>query len=237
MKKLILLVALILAAGLCFAQEDADEAPAKPPKPEFFDLEINIGVPVHWTNSPVDHKFYSNVIDTDKVVTANTAIGAALLFNFGRKIGLTLDADIFVGSDVMGHTTTDSYSNTLMGINALFGPVFYLYNGTLLRIPLAIGFHMYYWSSDSWQYIGVGGAGPGTANTWIKTSDFQIGPGAYLGIQFHFNRSLYIFSRTNVAVDLFRWHKVAYNATPEKKDSEVTFAWSVKPAIGVGIKF
>ena len=236
MKKLVLLMALILAAGLCFAQDDGEEAAAQP-KPETFDLEITIGVPIHWTNSPTPHNFITTQYDEDKTVTANTAIGVALLFNFGRKIGFTLDFDFFFGSDVMGHSPTDSYSNTLFGVNALLGPVIYLYNGNFLRIPLALGVHVYYWSSDAWVndnwLIGTPGA-------WHKTRDLQLGPGFYLGIQFHFNDHIYIFSRTNVALDLFRWHQlVLSDGSGVGKESEVEFAigWQVKPTIGIGVKF
>ena len=231
MKKLFLLAALILIAGLCFAQNG--EAAAEQEKPELFDLEITIGVPVHWTNSPITHGFYSSADDTDKVVTANTAIGVALLFNFGRKIGFTLDTDFFFGSDVMGHTNPYSSSSTLFGANVLLGPVIYLYNGSFLRIPLALGVHMSYWSSDAWVQIGTPATG------WIKTRDLQFGPGAYIGIQFHFNNNLYIFSRTNVAVDIIRWHGIMTSTGNfgHENGFELAIAWQVKPAIGVGIKF
>ena len=235
MKKLVLLlVAFILVAGFCFAQEEEETAPAKPEK---LDLEITIGVPIHWTNSLAPHKFYGTAVDEDKTVTANTAIGIALLFNVNKKLGFTFDFDFFVGADVMGHTDTDSYSNTLFGANALLGPVIYLYNGSFLRIPLAIGLHAYYWSSDHWDGTM---AGINTGNVWVKTTDLQLGLGISLGIQFHFNDSLYIFSRTNAAIDVFRLHKVSGNdGTDEIKEShaKMEIGWLVKPTIGVGVKF
>ena len=249
-------MALFLVAGLCFAQ-DSDEESAAPAKPEKFDLEITIGVPIHWTNSPVPHEHWYDLFDAmsagatstayqfdeDKTVTADTAIGVALLFNFGKKMGFTLDWDFFFGSDVMGHSPTDSYSHTLFGTNLLLGPVIYLYNGSFLRIPLALGIHAYYWSSDAWIPNGAG-----TTGEWLKTRDLQLGPGLYLGIQFHFSRSLYIFSRTNVAFDFFRWHQIvaSYDNTGaggtvndvfKESNTEWVMAWHVKPAVGVGIKF
>ena len=226
-------MALLLVVGLCFAQED--EAPAKP-KTEFFNLELSIGVPVHWTTSPVNHLFFQNTDpDMDRTVTANTAIGISMNMNFGRVIGLVIDADVFVGTDVMGHSTsTTSYSNSLFGMNALVGPVFYLYNGSFLRVPLAVGLHVYYWSADHWDELAS------TAGAWIKTKDFQLGPGLYLGIQFHFNRSLYMFSRTNVAFDIFRIHSVTgYKAAAVDLtcDKFIEFGWEVKPTLGLGVKF
>ncbi|MCL1814591.1 MAG: hypothetical protein FWG27_02055 [Treponema sp.] len=244
MKKLFLLAALILIAGLCFAQDEEAGTPAREKKPrevELLDVEVSAGFPVHWTNSPIDHKFFQDAeIDTDRTVTSNTAIGLALLFNFNKKFGLTLDTDFFYGADVMGHTGTDSYSTSLFGANVLLGPVFFLYNGNFLRIPLAIGAHMSYWSSDHWDYTGTTPGGITGADTWIKIRDLQLGPGAYLGIQFHFNDSIYIFSRTNVAIDLFRWHQIwHYDGATEVKEThtELAIAWTIKPSIGLGIKF
>ena len=236
MKKLLLVAALILVVGFCFAQDADDDTPAKD-KPELFDLEVTAGVPIHWTNGLATHGFFGTD-DEDKTVTANTAIGVALLFNFGRKIGFTLDTDFFFGSDVMGHPTPESFSSTLFGINALLGPVIYLYNGSFLRIPLAMGLHVYYWSSDHWASDGVGA---GMNDAWAKMRDLQMGPGLYIGIQFHFNNNIYIFSRTTVAVDLFRWHQIWYNDgagnVSKDTDTEFTVAWHVKPALGLGIKF
>ena len=243
MKKLVLLCALVLVAGLCFAQdEDAAEA-----RGSFFSLEISIGVPVHWTNSPIEHYFFDPndtdpedlAIYRDRTVTSNTAIGASLLFNFGRRMGLTLDGDIFVGTDVMGASNTSSYSNSLFGANLLFGPVIYLYNSTFLRVPLALGAHMYYWSSNVWYPNGMDFTGE--EGDQIFLTDLQLGAGMYIGIQFHFNDHVYLFSRTNVSLTLYRWHKVeALSANEEvisRKHNEAAMGWGVKPALGVGVKF
>ena len=221
MKKLVLLAALILIAGFCFAQDDA----AAEDKPERLDLEVTIGFPIHWTNSPTPH-VGSNV---DKTVTADTSIGLSLIFNFSKKFGFTVDTDFFFGGQLMGISSTDSGYNSLFGANLLLGPVIYLYNGSFLRIPLALGVHMYYWSSDFWLPMG------GAAGAWYKTRDLQFGPGAYLGIQFHFNDSLYIFSRTNVAIDVARWHQE--KGVNSDSEFEIAFSWIVKPAIGIGVKF
>ena len=235
MKKLLLVMALLLVVGFCFAQDE--EAPAKP-KTEFFNLELSIGVPVHWTTSPAPHNFFlpAPALDMDRTVTTSTSVGFSMNMNFGRRIGFVVDFDVFVGTDVMGHTPTDSYSNSLFGMNVLAGPVFYLYNGSFLRIPLVLGLHLYYWSANHWDFFNAA-----ADDSWMKINDFQLGPGLYLGIQFHFNRSLYMFSRTNVAVDLYRNHKVLAvenGATVlDKKHVALEWGWEVKPTIGVGVKF
>ncbi|MCL1928650.1 MAG: hypothetical protein FWG07_07665 [Treponema sp.] len=234
MKKLVLLlVAFILVAGLCFAQEEDEETQQKRDK---INLEISIGVPVHWTTSPAPHEFYGNPTtkDMDRTVTSSTSIGFAINYNFSKKVGIALDFDVFVGSDVMGHSPTDAYSSSLFGMNVLLGPVIYLYNGSFLRVPLAIGAHAYYWSSDHWSVVPNA-----TGGDWIKTTDLQLGPGLYLGIQFHFNNSLYMFSRTNVAFDFFRIHRVVADGTTSFDESHMglEFGWMVKPTLGVGVKF
>ncbi|GHV86083.1 hypothetical protein AGMMS50230_16910 [Spirochaetia bacterium] len=226
MKKLLLLAALILVVGLCFAQDNGEEA-AAPAKPERLDLELSAGFPVHWTNIADKHQGLD-----EREVTANTALGVSLLFNFSRKFGLTLDTDFFYGGEVAGLSGSSSQSGSLFGANVLLGAVIYLYNGSFLRIPLAIGGHMYYYSEDLW----IPDLGGPQAN-WVKTRDLQVGPGASLGVQFHFNDSIYIFSRTNVAVDIFRWHTAKGVGVPSVSETELILGWEVKPSVGLGIKF
>ena len=239
MKKLILFMAFIMLASFSFAQ---DEQAAPAPKPELFDMEVTIGVPMHWTGSPAPHKWGNlwgaNDIDIDKTATASTSIGLAMNLNFTRTFGITLDTDFFIGTDLYGQSLTNSMANSLTGFNMFIGPVFFLYNGEFLRIPLAIGAHLYYWSSEFWaEDLSGGGAG----GTWINYSDLQIGPSVSLGIQFHFNESIYLVSRTTVAVDLLRWHEINFDdgtdITTEKHTAEFTVGWHVKPTIGLGIKF
>jgi len=247
MKKLLALFAvLILAAGLCFAQEQ--EAPELP-KPEKFDLEISAGYPVHWTNAEHDQEFYpffdplqTPYLQLDKTVTANTALGISLLWNFSRKVGLTIDYDFFYAARIAGFSNPYSDYNSMFGQNLLIGPVFFLYNSPFLRVPLAIGAHIYYFSDELWMpYLNPNTPGP--QGYWIQRKEFQIGPGVYLGVQFHFNKSVYIFSRTNVGIDVFRWHQVKWIIDdPDlhdetKSHTELSVSWSVKPTLGLGIKF
>ena len=228
MKKLVLLlVAMILVTGFCFAQEDGEDDQQKRDK---VNLEISIGVPVHWTTSPAPHDFVGTD-DMDRTVTSSTSVGFALIFNFNQKFGIGLDFDVFVGSDVMGHSPTNSNSASLFGMNILLGPVMYLYNGSFLRVPLTFGIHMYYWASDHWSAFST------TAGDWVKTKDLQLGPGLSIAVQFHFNNNLYMFSKTTAAFDFFRFHSIVVNGADESHNGKVEFGWLVKPSIGVGVKF
>ncbi|MCL2294843.1 MAG: hypothetical protein FWC36_08275 [Spirochaetes bacterium] len=229
MKKLILLLAFFLVAGYAFADEPRDI--------EFFALEVTIGVPVHWTNSPVPHEFAGGQYDRDRTVTANTALGLAFVFNFNRTFGLMLETDFFFGQDLLGNSSNFSNSNSLFGANVFLGPVFYLYNGPNLRIPWAIGAHLYYWSSSSW-FSGTSIAGGNDA--WVSTTDLQIGPATSLGMQFHFDRNIYILSRTLVALHVYRSHEtIVGNHLGVQSEScrDFGIAWHIKPTLGVGIKF
>jgi hypothetical protein len=246
MKKFVVLMVLILAAGLAFAQEEAAapgsegftpeaQQTAGEEKPGIFDLEINIGFPVHWTNAEQGDdpsRLFENTI-----VSANTALGLALLFNFNRKMGFVLDTNFFFGSKMEGISSSASDYNSLLGGNVLLGPVFHIYNGSSLRIPLAVGAHLYYFGEDMWV---PAVSGPG--GQWLRRQELQVGSGVYLGLQFHFNDNVYIFSRANFAIDILRWHKTkGIFEGAETDDSntgvEFIFAWEVKPVIGIGVKF
>ena len=248
MKKLsVLLAVFILAAGVAFAQEDNGffDEPPPPERPiEFFNMEISIGFPVHWTNGKHDDGFYPgnppDLMMEDKLVTANTSIGVALVFNFTRTFGLTMDFDFFYGAKLAGFASPTSDYNSLAGANIYIGPLFYIFNNNVLRMPLAFGAHMYYFTDDLWVTdLNSDGA-------WLNRHEFQFGPFISLGIQFHFSRDIYIFSKTNVAIDLVRMHKIYWIDATDPNDriyderqctDVMNINWSLKPSIGLGIKY
>jgi hypothetical protein len=250
MKKLFILLAIfILVAGFGFAQimdagaaggttaaANGADVPALP-KPEIFDLEISGAYPVHWTNGKHDDSFYGALLtnnpNLDKTVTANTAIGIGLLWNFGRKVGLTIDMDFFYAAREQGFSEATSNAVSLFGANVLIGPVFFLYNSSFLRIPLTIGAHMYYYFDEIWEPL----LGSGTDGVWIQRKDFQVGPGISLGVQFHFNNNVYIFSKTTVGIDILRWHDIEVLGIVKNDEKDMGVSWTVKPALGLGIKF
>jgi len=254
MKKLIALpIILILAAGICFAQ--VNTSTTEPKAIEKFDLEITAGFPVHWTNARHGQDFYwfnPSYAMEDKSVTANTAIGFSMNYNFNKAIGINLDTDFFYGAKLSGFSNPTSDHISMFGTNILLGPVFYLYNSNLLRIPLTVGCHMYYFSDDLWMpnLVGYDPQNPVSPNTdgyWVNRRELQIGPGITLGVQFHFTDSIYIFSRTNIVMDFFRWHQIDYiaddgsgagtNTAQSKSETETVVSWGIKPVLGIGIKF
>jgi hypothetical protein len=228
-KLLILLGVLILVSGISFALEETGN----------FEVELSLGFPVHWSNGLHDASFYSNnpVYQPDKTVTANTSIGLGFVYNLNRRIGITLDTDFFFGARLSGFAYPTSDYNSIFGGNAFLGMIVYLYNGNALKIPLGIGAHFYYFADEIWlpESDALGSDGD-----WITRHDFQLGPALNLGIQYHFNNKLYVFSRTNVALDAFRLHTIK-GAVGSKYVSEnhkdVALNWMVKPSLGLGIKF
>ena len=253
MKKLIVLpIVFIMAACICFAQTNTS---ATERKIEKFDLEISAGFPIHWTNAMHSQDFYwfnPGYGMEDKSVTADTSIGFSMNYNFNRKIGLNLDTDFFFGGKISGFSNPTSDYISMFGSNILFGPVFYLYNSNYLRIPMTLGFHMYFFSDDLWMpnLVGFNPQNPTTQNTdgyWMNRKELQMGPGITLGVQFHFSDSIYIFSRTNIVLDFFRWHQIDYiaddgsgagtNIGQSKAETETVLSWGIKPVIGIGIKF
>jgi hypothetical protein len=236
MKKLLILMVMLTMAFVVFAQVAEDEyyaADQEAPQTtgnsgsgKEFDLEITAGIPFHWTDS-------HERPDENKTVTSSLSLGLGLTFNFNRKFGITLDTDISFARSLYGDPTTNSNFYSLITANALLGPVIYLYNGSFLRIPLAFGIHYYFFSGDHWDATATG--------VFWKYTDHQFGPGAYLGIQFHFNRSLYILSRTNVNYDIGRFLVSKAGTGVGTSSSDSDFEWvgalSVKPTIGLGIKF
>jgi hypothetical protein len=254
MKKLFVLpMILFLAAGLCFAE--VKEPASEIREIERVDLEIYAGFPVHWTNAQHDQSFYwfnPGYTMEDKSVTANTAIGLSMTYNFNKCVGISMDTDFFYGGRIAGFSNPSSDYISMFGTNILTGPVFYLHNDSFLRIPLTVGAHFYYYSDDLWMpnLVGYDPQNPSsqsTAGFWANRKDFQLGPGVSLGVQFHFNEDIYIFSRVNVNVDLLRWRQLGYIADDgtgngtytdqTKTETKFAVSWGVKPVLGIGVKF
>ncbi|MCL2800324.1 MAG: hypothetical protein FWD28_01015 [Treponema sp.] len=192
MKKLsVLLVVLILTTGFVFAQENGS---GREREIEFVNVEFSFGFPVHWTNGIHDDALYLAMPNlgemmSDKTVTVNTAFGIALTLNFTKTFGFMLDADMFFGAKLTGFANPTSDFNSLFGANLTIGPVFYLINTDVLRIPLVIGAHAYFFADDLWIPIDNNGDG-----TWLNRTDLQIGASISLGVQYHFDNNIYILA-------------------------------------------
>jgi len=231
MKKLYFLIAVFLVASAVFAQENyRDELGI-----ERFNMEVNVGFPVHWTNGVHNDTVNDGNKYEDKFATADTAIGLAGTYNINRNIGITLDMDFFFGAKLTGFSSPTSNYISLSGLNVFVGPVFYLYNNGALRIPFTAGLHFYYFGDDLWipELDGSGGS-------WTNRHEFQFGPEVSLGIQYHFDNNVYIFSRTNAGIDFLRVHSMNLSDGSEyskKFHRDLSLNWDVKPSIGIGMKF
>jgi len=231
MKKLCILAAAILVAGMAFAQTTKAQGELGT---ERISLEVNVGFPVHWTNGMHDDPMYEDNMIEDKMVTANTAIGLAATFNFNRRFGVTLDSDFSFGGKLAGYASPTSDYISLSGINLFLGPVLYLYNNGAFRVPLTLGFHMYYFGDNLWI------PNLGTEGAWMGRNDFQFGPGLSIGVQYHFNTGIYMFSRTNATIDFIRAHSMKWSDGTEltkENHSDISPNWSIKPSLGIGVKF
>jgi len=258
MKRLsIFLVLLILTVGFVFAQTEQEQQIAVAQEEdggrkrsiELFNLEVGIGFPVHWTNGRHTEDFYQVNQPTlsytleDKFITANAAFSLATVFNFTRIIGLAIEIDLFYGAKIAGFSNPSSDYNSLFGFNAFLGPVFYLVNNNTFRIPLSVGFHMYYFSDDLWvsDYYPAGSPSDGA---WFNRKDMQFGPALAIGLQFHFNKGVYMFSKVQFSIDFIRIHKVNTDnltdmAISERSHTDLvknSINWGIRPSVGIGIK-
>jgi hypothetical protein len=248
MKKLLILLIMLSLVFVAFAQEEEEyveddvtytaideeslRTTVSPRGAKEFDLEITGGLPIHWTDA-LDHPVDDN---EDKTVVGSLSLGVSLVFNFNRKVGLTLDTDISFARSLYGDSVVGSDYIGITTANVLLAPVFYLYNGNFLRVPLAVGIHYYFYSDDFWW----DNSGVLTTGDWRQRSDHQFGPGGYLGVQFHFNKNIYLLTRTNVNFDIARFHSAKWRqagANDDLNEFEWVAALSTKPTFGIGLKF
>jgi len=253
MKKIaVLLIVFVLTAGLSFAQEEREI--------ELINVELGLGFPVHWSKGIHNDTFYifnsgyKNPDDTkgfgeDITVTANTSFGVGITFNFTRIIGLSIDGDFFFGGKLAGFSAPTSDYISLFGANVFLGPTFYVYNDNKLRIPLSVGVHMYYFADDIWVPE-LNASTPETGKgAWLNRTDLQLGAVLSIGVQFHFNSGIYVFSKTQVALDFVRFHSIKGWYTTDVSNAasfvyndkmdivHLGVNWGIKPVIGIGITY
>lgn len=147
-----------------------------------------------------------------------------------------MDAGINYGAKLFGVSTSRSEYISLFEADIFLGPLFYLYNNNVFRVPFAFGFHMYYFNDNLWvPYL------DGDTGMWISRNDTQFGLGFSLGFQLHFTSGVYLFSRAGVSLDFIRIHTISgYDGTDAEGDYCLDFepvSWNIKPSVGIGIRF
>ncbi|GHV54158.1 hypothetical protein AGMMS49579_14200 [Spirochaetia bacterium] len=199
----------------------APTAPKAAPKKKNLDLEISLGVPVH----------FSNDIENPAENSAAVATGLGLTFNIGNWAGIGLEADFAYTQNTVAISINPNESNyySIFGTNVLLGPVFYLYHDDRFKIPLAVDFHF---SFNKMDFRNIDGN-----NAKVSQSIFLIGPALQIGIQYHFSKDFYVLSRITVTCDVASF---GTNTTTTKKDEferpEMGLTWGVKPLLGVGLR-
>ncbi|MDL2228765.1 autotransporter domain-containing protein [Treponema sp. OttesenSCG-928-L16] len=182
--------------------------------------EVFLGVPVY--NEKTEYE--GSRVNTK---TSSLSLGISGVKYLTRSAGIGVYGNVIfprkVTSDLSGKTMrfdSDDY-DTLIGIDALLGPVFCLYQTDNMRLPLALGFHIL-----------------GMRSEWAEGSSrtFSLGIGANFGAEYAFTRSWYIFGRVQLSYDFYTRSKTTLNGQEDTYSGNAgTFGFN--PNIGVGYRF
>ncbi|GHT66853.1 hypothetical protein FACS1894110_11260 [Spirochaetia bacterium] len=201
----------------------APAAPKAAPKKKNLDLEISLGVPVHFTND----------IEKPSENNAAVAIGIGLTYNFNKWVAIGLEGDFAYAQNTSAISIDpDNKSNyySIFNANVLLGPVFYLYSDEHFKIPLAVDFHFGFNRSDFSQIQTDRTVDP------ISQSVFLLGPALQIGVQYHFSKDFYILSRAMVTCDVVSFGANTSTGDVKTDRPEMGITWGVKPLLGVGLR-
>jgi hypothetical protein len=122
-------------------------------------------------------------------------------------------------------TVDKSAYDFLFAMDFLVGPAIMLYKNETFCLPLAVGLHYYH----LWANAANG-----------STNSSEIGIGANITGECHFNPTVYIYGRFQLLFDFYSWGTVeVYNgyASASAPISGDTSVFGVEPCIGIGFQW
>ena len=212
MKKFPLLAALFLGlTALCFARGGGD-------------LEVFGGAPVILERGELLGE------DATTRITS-LSLGYAWMSPINERVALGFHNEIifplWLELSVDGETTslTRSDYNLLVGMSFLFGPVFHLYSGDRISVPLTAGIR--------WMWLAAT-----TSSVSIFGNNFGLGAG--IGTNFNIGERTYIFGRMMMYYDFFSLSTMevtTWLGRFSRTSSGFINSFGIAPHIGVGFTF
>jgi hypothetical protein len=145
---------------------------------------------------------------------------------FGAYANLLFPMSLTAYADGEGITVYRNSYDFLFGMDLVLGPVFMLYKSEKSYFPLAAGLHYYQLGGTTVDY---------------SVNAYEIGLGANLTLERHFNPRVYLYSRLQFAADFLQWGKVTeftgYGYSIETPFFNAAVTLSGARCVGLGFQF
>jgi hypothetical protein len=215
MKRIVVGFLLVFVGSFCFAKGQRDS--------------FELGLGYHSLTK-------TQTVSGTKIKTAvpSFAVSVAGETFYTEKIGIGAYGNLLIPQkfrvSTQGQSVTVDRSayDFLLATDFLIGPAFMLYKNEneTFCLPLAAGLHYYHLWSDT-----------GTE----KTSSNEIGLGANITAEYHFNQKIYIYGRFQLSLDLYSWGTTevysGYVSPSTSTSSGNLTTWSAEPSIGIGFQW
>jgi hypothetical protein len=212
MKKYIFVVVFVFLAVFAFSRGQKDSFELGIALPYFIENQTTSGIDVKTEMSTFAINYSGISYYTDKV-----GLGAYGNLIFPQKITIS----------ALGQSASVERSayDFLMALDLLVGPSFMLYKNENFYLPLSAGIHFF----QIWS----------VANS-LSSNGTEIGLGANITGEYHFNNIVYLLARFQLTLDLYSWatveQYVGYNKAKVSNSGSLT-AWGINPTIGIGFTF
>jgi hypothetical protein len=200
MRKLVLVFLLCGVSAVCFAKGN---------------FELYGGLPLHFEQADAgDSSMTSFSLGFAGISPVNDFIALGCYDNFIFPLELSTTID---GTKV---TTKRGDYDSLFGVDMLLGPVFTLYSAGRVKIPLAVGLHLFLLTSSTEAVSMIG---------------FEFGAGANISVEYHFNSRVYMFGRVQGTWDFYTANTIT-TAQQSVSDSGSLTGLCVNPNLGIGFR-
>jgi hypothetical protein len=212
MKRFTIGFLLVFVGSFCFAKGQRDSFEIGVGYHSITETQTVSGIEVKTTVPSFAINYAGETFYTEKV-----GIGAYGNFLFPQEFKMSAQ-----GQSV---TVDKSAYDFLFAMDFLIGPAFILYKNETVCLPLAIGLHYYH----LWANTAIG-----------NTSGNEIGLGANITGEYHFNPNIYFYGRFQLSFDFYSWGTVeVYNGygTSSASTSGNLSTWGIEPCIGIGFQW
>jgi len=230
MKKAIIGFLLFLSVSLCFAKGILDDY-----------IEVGIGYHnmIHTATRNIiitNPSTYQNERITGDVVNeiSSIAINVAYIKYLSENFGLGCYVNTLIPQEdkitvpwKTPYLLDSSLDRTLVKAwDILIGPIIKIYNSEKIIVASSAGIHGYIVTNIIY-------------NGEEDVYSFQLGIGANITGEYHFNPKLYAYARFNIAYDFRSWETGKHEMVEGNNglDGGSISAWNISPTIGIGYRF
>ncbi|GMO34087.1 MAG: hypothetical protein Ta2B_14590 [Termitinemataceae bacterium] len=142
-------------------------------------------------------------------------------FGFASYVNFLFPQEMTLSAQGQSVTVDKDDFDFLFALDILIGPAFMLHRTKNFYLPLTVGFHYLMMFQDLYK---------------ISSITTEIGLGANITGEYHFNPNIYVYGRLQFSLDLYAWGTVSSGYASAKTSGDLS-TFGIEPCIGLGFQW